>query len=224
MHCLSIILNIVMFPIYARSLQSLISLPLGNIERNMMRIRSLSSLFSVATADIEFYNEQTALTNINEERLKGTVERIRSVLGYDNYSVSLMLLEDEEMQTINKDTREIDAPTDILSFPMHDAIEAGILEKPQFDIPDLYCLGEMLIDVPYVIRRCKDDEEWEYEEEDGGGVSGAMAEVFDPEKRLHMLLVHGMLHLVGYDHIDDKDFSLMVAKEEELLKELGLLP
>jgi len=194
------------------------------VQRNMMRIRSLSSLSSVATAEIEFDNEQTALTNIDEEKLKGTIERIRSILGYDSYSVSLTLIEDEEMREINKDTRDVDAPTDILSFPMHDPIKPGILEKPQFDIPDLYCLGEMLIDVPYVIRRCKDDEEWEYEDDDDSGVSGAMAEEFDPEKRLHMLLVHGMLHLVGYDHIDDDDFSLMVAKEEELLKELELLP
>jgi probable rRNA maturation factor len=182
----------------------------------------MSKLFS-SVAEIEFYNENTALTNIDEEKLKQTVSRIRSILGYDKYSVTLSLVDDEEMQEINLQTRQVDSPTDILSFPFHNAAEPGVLEKPQFDIPDLYTLGDMLVDVPYVIRQCQEDEEWEYEEDDERGVSVAMSTVFDPEQRLHMLLVHGMLHLVGYDHIEDDDYELMVAKEEEIMKELKLV-
>ena len=49
-------------------------------------------------------------------------------------------------------------------------------------------------------------------------VLGAMANIYDAEKRIHLLLVHGMLHLVGYDHIEDDDYEVMVAKEEEVLK------
>ena len=52
------------------------------------------------------------------------------------------------------------------------------------------------------------------------GVSGAMADVNDPEKRIRMLLVHGILHLVGYDHIGDDDYEKMVVKEEQILKDL----
>eukprot|EP00540_Astrosyne_radiata_P023665 CAMPEP_0116869488 /NCGR_PEP_ID=MMETSP0418-20121206/27789_1 /TAXON_ID=1158023 /ORGANISM="Astrosyne radiata, Strain 13vi08-1A" /LENGTH=154 /DNA_ID=CAMNT_0004505593 /DNA_START=109 /DNA_END=573 /DNA_ORIENTATION=+ len=154
------------------------------------------------------------------------MSKIRSLLGYEKYSVTLTLVDDEEMRATNKDTRDIDAPTDILSFPFADASEPGRLLEPDLEIPELLHLGEMLVDVPYVIRRTKEDEEWEYEtdEEEDRGVSGAMAEVFDPEKRIHMLLVHGMLHLVGYDHIEDDDYELMVAKEEKILNELGLTP
>ena len=64
----------------------------------------------------------------------------------------------------------------------------------------------------------------EYEDDDDRGVSAAMSTVFDPEQRLHMLLVHGMLHLVGYDHIEDDDYELMATREEEIMKELDLLP
>ena len=39
-----------------------------------------------------------------------------------------------------------------------------------------------------------------------------------------MLLVHGMLHLLGYDHIEDDDYDLMVTKEDAVLEELGLMP
>lgn len=177
---------------------------------------------TLPSATIHIYNEQTALQNIDEERLTQTVHAIRSILGYEKYSVTLVLVDDEEMRETNLDTRNVDAPTDILSFPMHDAIKAGVLKEPQFDIPDLYNLGDMMIDVPYVIRQCKDDEEWEYEDDDVRGVSAAMSDVFDPEERMHMLLVHGMLHLVGYDHIEDHDYELMTTREEEIMKELGL--
>ena len=47
-----------------------------------------------------------------------------------------------------------------------------------------------------------------------------MSTIYDPQSRLQLLLVHGMLHLVGYDHIEDEDYDLMVEKEEEVIKEL----
>lgn len=64
----------------------------------------------------------------------------------------------------------------------------------------------MIVDVPYVIRRCKEDqadleedsESDDEEEEEERGVSGAMATEFDPEARINMLLVHGLLHLVRH--------------------------
>ena len=119
----------------------------------------------------------------------------------------------------------------------------GVIEEPDFDIPDLYSLGEMMVDVPYVIRQCQEDKDY-YEgsdssdsedgrslsdsdsdvEEEDRGVSGAMANVYDPEQRIHMLLVHGMLHLVGHDHEEDDEYELMVQKEEELLQQLSLWP
>jgi probable rRNA maturation factor len=186
--------------------------------------RQSTAGFSSTPAEIEFSNEQTALPGIDEEKLRQTVSRIRSILGYDHYAVSLSLIGDEDMQAINLETRNVDAPTDILSFQFHEAVKPGLLEKPEFDIPDYYNLGDLLIDVPYVIRGVEEDSKWEYEEDDERGVSVAMMNVLDTEQRLHMLLIHGMLHLVGYDHIEDDDCELMVAREDEILKELDLMP
>ena len=120
-------------------------------------------------------------------------------------------------------------PTDILSFQFNEAVKPGELQPPEFDIPDYYTLGDILVDVEYVMRRCKEDQEinesGEYEDdEDDRGVSGAMATVYDPEQRINMLLVHGMLHLVGYDHEGDDDYEEMVTREEEILKTLNLEP
>jgi rRNA maturation RNase YbeY len=152
------------------------------------------------------------------------------------------------MQEANNDSRKVNRPTDILSFPFHEAVRAGALEDPLLDVGDYYNLGDILIDVPYVMRSCQDDQTEEQEPDttteasvdenrrknnnndeneddedediwvdDDRGVSGAMSTVFDPEVRINMLLVHGMLHLVGYDHEEDSDFEVMSAKEEEIL-------
>jgi len=193
---------------------------------------------------VSIYNEQEALQNIDEAELRKTVQRISSILGYETYDVTLLLVDDEEMRETNLESRGINSPTDILSFPFHESQDnqAGLLEEPEFDVPDYYTLGDMVVCVPYVIRRCKEDlllrkeleiagsgssieskQEGLVEDDDDRGVSGAMAWVDDPEKRIRMLLVHGMLHLVGYDHIEDDDYIEMVEREEELLKELGEL-
>mmetsp|Transcript_11337 Transcript_11337/g.24067 ORF Transcript_11337/g.24067 Transcript_11337/m.24067 type:complete len:284 (-) Transcript_11337:160-1011(-) len=195
---------------------------------------------------ISIYNEQEALKGIDEDGLQRTAERISKILGYETYDVTLLLVDDEEMRETNLESRGIDSPTDILSFPFHACREnkAGLLEDPEFDIPDYYTLGDMVVCVPYVIRRCREDllfrteqvggvandennecgdDESDLVEDDDRGVSGAMADVDDPEQRIRMLLVHGMLHLVGYDHIEDGDYEEMVEREEELLRELGEL-
>jgi ssRNA-specific RNase YbeY (16S rRNA maturation enzyme) len=61
----------------------------------------------------------------------------------------------------------------------------------------------------------------EYEDEyDDRGVAPAMQYIYNPEIRIHMLVVHGMLHLVGYDHETDDEYELMVEREDEVLAEL----
>jgi rRNA maturation RNase YbeY len=192
---------------------------------------------------VAIYNEQTVLPNIDEEALRRTVRKVAQLIGYESYDVTLLLVDDDEMKETNLESRGVDAPTDILSFPFHFAQRPGLLEEPEFDIPDYYTLGDIMVCVPYVIRRCQEDAEYYYgidnkedaeflengeddhnemtEEEDDRGVSGAMATIKDPEIRIRMLLVHGMLHLVGYDHEEDDEYLDMVEREEEILKELG---
>jgi len=172
--------------------------------------------------------------------LERTVSDLRHIVGYPNYDVTLVLTDDDEMRTINLETRDVDGPTDVLSFPFQECkvdetngrIMPGRLMEPEFDLPDYYTLGDIMVDVPYVHRRIEEDRrdnEGEYsdvavsnrdDDEDDRGVSAAMSEVYDPQRRIEMLLVHGMLHLVGYDHIKDDDYELMVQREEDALREL----
>lgn len=193
------------------------------------RMRMFGSRAGVAgnpPGEIWIQNVQDVLTDIDFVRLRDNLGKIRDMMGYPTYDVNLYLVEDHLMQETNRDTRGIDKATDILSFPFHQYVEPGLLQEPEFDIPDYYTLGEMMIDVPYVIRRCQEDKEdgIDEDEEDERGVSGAMATIYDPEERINMLLVHGMLHLVGHDHEEEEDYEIMVSKEEEILGELGMLP
>eukprot|EP00591_Stephanopyxis_turris_P009916 CAMPEP_0195518944 /NCGR_PEP_ID=MMETSP0794_2-20130614/14015_1 /TAXON_ID=515487 /ORGANISM="Stephanopyxis turris, Strain CCMP 815" /LENGTH=282 /DNA_ID=CAMNT_0040647999 /DNA_START=123 /DNA_END=971 /DNA_ORIENTATION=+ len=169
-------------------------------------------------------NEQTALPNLDVHKVEVAIRAIRDILGYNTFDVALVLTDDDEIRKMNRETREIDKSTDILSFPLYDNIETpGKLPPPEFDIPDFYFLGDMMLSVPYVIRRCEEDAHdltAGILSEDRG-VSGAMASELDPEKRIPMLLVHGMLHLVGYDHIDDDDYEEMVTREEDVIRLLN---
>jgi ssRNA-specific RNase YbeY (16S rRNA maturation enzyme) len=205
---------------------------------------------------IEIYNEQNTLPNLDLSDLEHTISSIREIIGYPTYDVSLILNEDDDMREINLETRGIDRPTDILSFQFQDNVhEPGNLAEPDFDIPEYYNLGDMIIDVPYVLRRIdedrrynegtsnddskydedneedgddnevEDDDQNDYEDfvgDDDRGVSGIMSKLYDPQERIQLLLVHGMLHLVGYDHIDDEDYELMVEREEEVIRSLQI--
>jgi len=184
---------------------------------------------------VAIYNDQKSLTEIDENAIRNTIKRILKLLLYDTYDITLLLVDDEEMRETNFESRGVNSPTDILSFPFHFPTEkSGLLKEPEFDIPDYYTLGDMVVCVPYVIRRCQEDLQLLHDDDDDDddddsdigidndrGVSGAMADVNDPEKRIRMLLVHGILHLVGYDHIDDADYKQMVEREEEILNQLG---
>jgi rRNA maturation RNase YbeY len=238
-------------------------------------------------------NNDKPILPINLTALRQTIEHTREILGYNTYDISVTLVSDSHMREINAMSRGIDAPTDVLSFCFQeedDIVEPGVLGEVQFDMPDFYNLGDVLIDVEYVQRRCEEDrklhimeaakdksdnkneneglvegeviteqqgalestaadsatihhqqqqsdtiqeakndetadDEYEYmeievEEYDDRGVAPQMQYIYDPEIRIHMLLVHGMLHLVGYDHIEDDDYELMVVREDEVLAEL----
>eukprot|EP00953_Heterococcus_sp_UTEX-ZZ885_P009652 5670-Heterococcus_DN1.PRE.1 len=89
-------------------------------------------------------------------------------------------------------------------------------------------LGEMMISLAYVERQIQRDKD-EFEAtaakgqplEEERGVSGAMAKCFSLQDRLSLLCVHGLLHLLGYDHETDEDYEEMVSKEEVVLHALS---
>lgn len=109
--------------------------------------------------------------------------------------VSLIVVDEAESQRLNNEFRGKDKPTNVLSFPME--MPAELLESV-----DQLMLGDLVICAAVVEAEAQQqnkltDAHWAH------------------------MIVHGMLHLQGFDHIDDNDADVMEAKEIQLLKQLG---
>ncbi len=109
----------------------------------------------------------------------------------------------ENIQNINKEYRNIDKPTDVLSFPMFQKEELDKkIQKKDFQYQDI--LGDIIISISKVEEQAK-----EY------------GHTF--ERELSYMLVHGFYHLMGYDHIEEQDKEEMRIKEEKILKTLNIV-
>ena len=109
----------------------------------------------------------------------------------------------ENIQNINKEYRNIEQPTDVLSFPMFQKEELDKkIQENDFSYQDV--LGDIVISIPKVEEQAK-----EY------GHSF--------ERELSYMLVHGFYHLMGYDHMEESDKKEMRAKEENILNTLNIL-
>ncbi len=128
--------------------------------------------------------------------------------GITDGEVSLTFTNDEEIHQLNLEYRGIDRPTDVLSFAMQ---EEG---KDELDIifevdsedetdPISGMLGDIIISV---------DTAKAQSEEYGHSL----------EREIGFLFVHGFLHLIGYDHQDERSEAEMTAKQEAILKQAGL--
>lgn len=146
-----------------------------------------------------------------EELAKKVVQKVLDMEGcpYDA-QVNLVLTDNEEIQRVNTEFREIPAPTDVLSFPMipfETPADYAIVEEDQsyFDLDtDELLLGDIMISVDKVFAQA---------EEYGHSVT----------REFCFLVAHSMLHLLGYDHVDEgPEKAAMRQKEEEILSVLGL--
>ena len=108
----------------------------------------------------------------------------------------------EEIHKINKEYRQVDRPTDVLSFPMFERKELEEkIEKQDFEHEDV--LGDIIISIEKVKEQ-------------------AIEYGHSFERELSYMLVHGFYHLMGYDHIEEEDKKEMRPKEEKILNELKI--
>ena len=105
--------------------------------------------------------------------------------------LTILLTGDEQVRELNRQYREIDASTDVLSFP------AGDIDP---DSGNLY-LGDLVISLPRAL-------------------SQAETEGHPAQEELRLLVVHGVLHLLGYDHADEQEQAEMWAAQREILSRL----
>ncbi len=124
--------------------------------------------------------------------------------------VSVLLTDNDEIARINLEQRQVDAPTDVLSFPMLEYETPG-----DFDFLEEECwsyfhpetgellLGDIVISVDKVIEQA---EKYGHTE----------------ERELAFLVAHSMFHLFGFDHMDEDERKVMEEKQADLLDQLGI--
>ena len=145
-----------------------------------------------------------------EELAKKVVQKVLDMEGcpYDA-QVNLVLTDNEEIQRVNTEFREIAAPTDVLSFPMipfETPADYAIVEEDEsyFDLDtDELLLGDIMISVDKVFAQA---------EEYGHSVT----------REFCFLVAHSMLHLLGYDHMTPEEAGVMENKQRTALDELGI--
>lgn len=132
---------------------------------------------------INLFNENNLLTNIDYSKIINDIELLFNNEFNNDKEVSVIFVTTDEIHEMNKQYRNIDRPTDVLSFE----------EKDEEDY-----LGEIFI--------CEDKV---YEQ--------ALSYNHSNEREFAFLLTHGLLHLLGYDHMNKDDEIVMFNKQDELL-------
>ena len=137
--------------------------------------------------------------SIDRERTLKTIRGILEFLKYENFDIGVWFTTNRTIQNYNKIYRNKNKPTDILSFSYHSYSKPGQRIKPS--TPDDANLGDLIISPAYIHKSAL-------------GLQQNFAD------RLDVLLVHGILHLIGYDHEKDEDYKIMHRKELEILRNL----
>ena len=143
-------------------------------------------------------NESKELVSLLEQVAQNGAS---TVLGSDNFEITVFITDKEEIKEINREHRGIDKETDVLSFPLWDRRNG---EEP-FKNPetDNIMLGDIIICLSKLQEQA---EEYGHSQKREGAY----------------LCIHGVLHLLGYDHIEEEDKKEMRLKEEELLTALKI--
>ena len=127
------------------------------------------------------------------------------------YQISLLFVDNEEIREINRETRNIDRATDVLSFPMLDYPNKKFFKDVYIDynFDETFLDGDELVlgDVVLSLERAlEQSEEFNH----------------SFEREASYLVVHSVLHLLGYDHMVDEDKVIMRKREEEILNKLNI--
>ncbi|MCH4008217.1 rRNA maturation RNase YbeY [Companilactobacillus sp.] len=153
--------------------------------------------------DLEIFNDDNLIDDKRQEWVEDLADFAANELELDeNTQLSIHFVTKDGIHEINKKYRDVDRATDVISFAINDGEDS--LDYLEQQIPDLPVdLGDLFISVEIVKEHAD-----EYEHS------------FDRE--LGYTIVHGILHLNGYDHIKPEDEKVMIGLQEKILSAYGL--
>ena len=128
--------------------------------------------------------------NLDERLIYHAALATLKVHGSEDCEVSILLTDDAEIQALNRHYRQIDAPTDVLAFAMREGIDSDL---------NPHLLGDVVISLQTAQRQ-------------------SLAQGHALEIELALLTVHGILHLLGYDHQMPEEAAMMFEKQEAILR------
>ena len=141
---------------------------------------------------ITIYNRTNQDAGVFEQLFEKIAEKAEQRLALsDDYELSVTFVRSRTIHTINRDYRGIDRPTDVISFAIRDDMEFEMVEG-------MNDLGDIFINIDYARKQAK-----QY----GHSYTREIA----------FLFTHGMLHCLGYDHMNPEDEKVMFALQDEIL-------
>lgn len=147
--------------------------------------------------DFVFDNEVENFENNYEQDFTAIIEQVLKTLGIeDDVEVSCVLVDDERIHEINREYRHIDRSTDVISFAMEDNDQFYVEGMPR-------TLGDIFISVDHAKKQA---------EEYGHSLRREMC----------FLFTHGILHLLGYDHMTDEQEKEMFGLQDQILGALSI--
>ena len=147
---------------------------------------------------ISNFPEELSFPEEIEANVRAAAERVGQLYGVENGEVSVTLTNNEYIHTLNKEYRGIDRPTDVLSFALNESEEPEMVDGPAVNV-----LGDLIISV-------------ERAEEQAADYGHSL------RREVAFLTVHGMLHLLGYDHMEDEEREEMEAEQRFVMDKLGI--
>lgn len=121
------------------------------------------------------------------------------------YQLNILLVDNDRIKDINSEFRKVDKPTDVLSFPMVDMIDGEIMStEGDFDMDkQSLMLGDIVISMEQAIIQAQEFNH-------------------SLERELAFLVTHGVFHIMGYDHIDQRKEKDMIMRQEAVLEKMGI--
>ena len=147
--------------------------------------------------EVNIVNQTTfKITNINKQLFHQVINKVVEVLGIDKpYLFSVIFVDDKKIHEINKGYRNIDHSTDVISFALMDHLDD--YENVEQEVE----LGDIFISVDTAIQQAQQ-----------------YGHSFDRE--LTFLFLHGLLHLLGYDHLTKEEETVMFTLQDTIIDEI----
>lgn len=145
--------------------------------------------------NIEVFNETGSNLDKELNELKALLQNVCQDEKLDSGEFNVIIVDSNKIRELNKEYRNIDRITDVISFALED--------DDTFNLEDYRVLGDIYICLEQALKQAED-----------------YGHSF--KRELSFLAIHGLLHLLGYDHMSEEEEKIMFKKQEEVLSRYGI--